>query len=848
MKKLRFALLTLAALLLLCTPVLAAQDLRFSPVGGGKFIYCNNEEDIFQDVLLNGAKPAYIMNNENLGPDRYYLYLSHFNFTGFAHGSPNNTIGFGYDVELDVEMTAVEDSVIRIDNAAFETPRNYAYLKNGQVTRYEDEWGCFLTCTDMLGVPLYALDGENRYFPTPYEPKTITIKKGETVWLSEYLNRYDAVHFGKAVHIQADLTIESGKMNLNVGAFRSGKTIGDRSGFNKNAAFGTYKRDTCIKGIADTLPEVVAPLSYEITDDMAAGTCLPVTVYNQYMPDGNKVEGWMTNLNPQNDIWSKVICAESDMIPILYKDPSKLEFYGKNVSESEKDDVWVFDCFHSNTKGYEAAFNTGDAADYRPNFKITADKDNLNTSCSLGNYGVATTYKITAENKGDKTRYMALNITTASAIIGYTSDENGKKDKAFLKNVSAGKETAVLCEQELLPHTTSTFYFTTILPVNYNGGTLNQLVLSDESTFKQVPYAERQECEYDNGVPLAEIDLPEDTLSVFDGSLNSFSYLRGEKNALVRWTVWDGKPYYEYNLWGYSNSTYLLSPQGKIVGSSSFTTIPVSSSYAKGVYYLTLADGSVVSSKDGLTWTPYGGQMPAYEPAAPWYDLKNASDWAVSSLSDGFEKGIILNYLSDGFHFTDNITRKDFCSLALCFLKAIDMVPRPAISNFADIDDETVNTLVATGVIYGFEDGTFRPDEEITREQAAAILSRLMRYVKKSATKSDEKHVYADQSDISDWAVKAVDDMYFSGIMLGAEDNQFQPNEPYTREQAAITVTRLLDFCTKPEPEKPDKTEDKKDENPSNPETKDETADNGKTNTKKDAAVKNDEKASDANI
>ncbi len=84
--------------------------------------------------------------------------------------------------------------------------------------------------------------------------------------------------------------------------------------------------------------------------------------------------------------------------------------------------------------------------------------------------------------------------------------------------------------------------------------------------------------------------------------------------------------------------------------------------------------------------------------------------------------------------------------------------------------------------------------------------------------------------------------------MLGAEDNQFQPNAPYTREQAAITVTRLLDFCTKPEPEKPDKTEDKKDEKPSNPETKDDTADNGKTNTKKDAAVKNDEKASDANI
>ena len=74
--------------------------------------------------------------------------------------------------------------------------------------------------------------------------------------------------------------------------------------------------------------------------------------------------------------------------------------------------------------------------------------------------------------------------------------------------------------------------------------------------------------------------------------------------------------------------------------------------------------------------------------------------------------------------------------------------------------------------------------------------------MQKSATESDEKHEFSDQSDISDWAAKAVNDMYFSDIMLGAEDNLFQPNHPYTREQAAITVTRLLDFCTRP-----DKTE-----------------------------------------
>ena len=50
-----------------------ANELRFEPVGGGKFIYCNNPEGIDDDFILNGNTPRWIMNNTGLSPDLYHI-------------------------------------------------------------------------------------------------------------------------------------------------------------------------------------------------------------------------------------------------------------------------------------------------------------------------------------------------------------------------------------------------------------------------------------------------------------------------------------------------------------------------------------------------------------------------------------------------------------------------------------------------------------------------------------------------------------------------------------------------------------------------------------------------------
>ena len=290
----RFLTILIAVFSLISTSVFAS-DLDFNPAGGGKFIYCNNPEGIVDDFVLNSAAPRWIMNNGNLTPDNYYIYISHFNYTS------------GYDIELDMAMTARTDAELVISKAFFETPQNYAYYENGTKIIRETDWGQLQVCADMLGIPLCDIRGDDIYNPRSFEPVSIKLSKGETIWLSSYLAGYTSVQFGKGVHIQALAEITSGTMDFNVCAIKSGNIIGDREGIATDALYGEYRWDYTLKGIANSLPKVTAEIDYTITEET---TKIPVFLKNQYIPDGHTVTEWYTHLNPQNDIWSKTTAVE----------------------------------------------------------------------------------------------------------------------------------------------------------------------------------------------------------------------------------------------------------------------------------------------------------------------------------------------------------------------------------------------------------------------------------------------------------------------------------------------------------------------------------------------------------
>lgn len=772
-----------AALALTALPACAqAAELVFHPSGGGKFIYCNNAEGITDTDLMNGKEPAYIMNNQSLEPDTYWLYLSHFNYTGSGKR--------GYDIELDVEITAREASVLTIQKAFFETPEQYPWYRyDGTFVMSEDSWGCLNVCASMLGRDIINPDGEDySYKAQKYNPVKLYLEKGETIWLSDYMDNYSPVHFGNGVHIQALIELEKGSADINAAAFESGGEAGDRSGFNPDAKFGTYKRDRCHKGIADTLPKTEADMQYVIDDYVKDGDNLPVTVINQYVPEGAELDYWYTHLNPLDDKWAKYALAESDMLQLKYYDESKKEFYGKNVPEDKRDSVWVFDTGHSDTKQYEAGFGSVSPDDYIPNFEMTPADDYMSCACCLGNYGVETTYNLTVQNKCSSDRYFCYYATTASDILVYDGS-GGAVNQKFWGNEQTRERMYV---KKLRANSTEKFSICVQLPVNYNGGIKNEFVIEDraEDPLENAQFRERPELVREYTL-LSEYEdrLPQKTLELFAGNLDSFEIIPGNRSYLVRWCAWDGKPGFYYYKWALCNTVYILDSDFNVTEERIFSDMPTAAVYCRGEYYVRDSYGAKYCFAKGGEMKKYNKELPEY---IPYYDIENASDWSAEIIENAYDAGIQLERGEDGYNFTDGITRGDFCALAVQLLEAEDAVPKHYIKKkFSDTDDENIIMLCGIGIINGFDDGTFGAERLITREQAAAILDRLSRYLDMDINKGTEP--YADNNDISDWAEESVYNMSGAGIMLGTGDNRFSPQETYSREQSVITVWRVME-------------------------------------------------------
>lgn len=600
--------------------LIEAQKLEFTPKGEGKFIYCNNTEGIGRNTLAGepNPNPRYTMNNENLTPDRYYIYLSHINYT-YGFDSLYNPSGLAFDVELDVEIKAKEDSVLKIYNAACETPivRRYEN-ENGETLFDITNWGALNACATMLKSDIKELHSSKIFYDREYQPVTVNIKKGETVWLSQYLNDYTACSMVLPIFIAADTELISGMVDMNVVELKSqdGK-LGDRSNFDSSkVSYGTYMRDRCHKGVADSLPEVNAELEYTIDNNIPDGQYLPVTFSNQFFSDVVTNE-WVTNLNPQDDIWAKYTTVESDMLPLKYIDPDKLNYYGKNVPQSKRDNVWVFDNYHSDAKEYIS--ESGLSADnYSPNYLLEArDKngniiENNGIACSMGNYGVSTRYNLKIRNDDSKTRYFNYDASTSANIIVAVRDKNNNIISTPVCKGGTGSITTDTCAYvELRPHMTTEFILETILPVNYMGGLKNSFRISDKKPVFDFRTERRDWLPDYNTIANTylmtyEQLADEQTKEFFSGNLDNFEVTDTDYGYMLRWKDWDDHPDWEGQFKTLASDIYFLGQNFCMMGQSHFDKFPMKAEYYFGKFIITFQDGSRLFSTDGANWyTPY---------------------------------------------------------------------------------------------------------------------------------------------------------------------------------------------------------------------------------------------------
>lgn len=176
-------------------------------------------------------------------------------------------------------------------------------------------------------------------------------------------------------------------------------------------------------------------------------------------------------------------------------------------------------------------------------------------------------------------------------------------------------------------------------------------------------------------------------------------------------------------------------------------------------------------------------------------------NWAIDQVQSAIKLNLVPAYMQYGYK--DNISRRDFASLITALIevktgKDIDTVLSEKKldmknSSFIDVNEKETEVVAANklGIVYGVGGGIFNPNGEITRQEAAVMLSRTAEVLGMNISKTSTKY-YSDKSKIKDWAKEGVDFVSSSNIMTGIDDRHFDPIGKYTRQQAYITMLRML--------------------------------------------------------
>ncbi|MFJ7953184.1 DUF6612 family protein [Lysinibacillus sp. NPDC096418] len=129
---------------------------------------------------------------------------------------------------------------------------------------------------------------------------------------------------------------------------------------------------------------------------------------------------------------------------------------------------------------------------------------------------------------------------------------------------------------------------------------------------------------------------------------------------------------------------------------------------------------------------------------------------------------------------------------------AMAVVPASAASPFSDVSEDHphfkgISTLSKAGVINGYNDGTFKPAQAVTRGQAAKIIVNAFEL---AAADSVEKQSFKDLNKSSEY-YESITKLTALGVVKGYDDNTFRPNETVTRGQLAVMIARALNLNAK---------------------------------------------------
>ncbi|WP_181151108.1 S-layer homology domain-containing protein [Paenibacillus sp. PCH8] len=211
--------------------------------------------------------------------------------------------------------------------------------------------------------------------------------------------------------------------------------------------------------------------------------------------------------------------------------------------------------------------------------------------------------------------------------------------------------------------------------------------------------------------------------------------------------------------------------------------VPTKITQVNGVYQAQI--NSLTNSVYAVIWHPH-----------TFTDV--AQHWAETEVNDMGSRMVIEGITDTTFEPNRGVTRAEFAAI---LVRGLGLKLGEQVNSFNDVSGSewyasAVNTASSYGLIDGYEDGTFRPQTQITRQEAMALIARAMAVTGMEAAVSagnvQQWSDYADAEQVASWAKEAVASSISTGLVSGRGKDTIAPNQSITRAETAVIIRRLL--------------------------------------------------------
>lgn len=163
--------------------------------------------------------------------------------------------------------------------------------------------------------------------------------------------------------------------------------------------------------------------------------------------------------------------------------------------------------------------------------------------------------------------------------------------------------------------------------------------------------------------------------------------------------------------------------------------------------------------------------------------------WAQNQISNFIEKSYVKGYEDNTFKPDNQITRAEFVRLVNMYFG----FNNKGISQFKDINQNSwyyndICIAIQEGYINGYEDNTFRPDNIITREEATKIIVSIKQ---QQDNIYDKLNTFSDNHLVSNWAKPYVEGAIENGYLKGDNLKKLNPTSCITRAESVSLLCRV---------------------------------------------------------